>query len=68
MNKGLRTQYPYYIGSADGKHYVVSDDIDELPAFCTPAPLNFPLGDRQREVMAQQGLEVRELYLKGDKA
>jgi hypothetical protein len=52
----------WFIGSADGKNYVISNDVGKLPKGARPAPLTgFPTS-QQRQAITKHGGHVDIIY------
>jgi hypothetical protein len=49
----------FYIASADGKHYVVTNDLDKVPVGATPVPIHALPTLGQYDVLAKQGAVVK---------
>ncbi len=55
----------YWIGTVDGKNWIISHDKMDLPAGARPAPINSELTDARLERLIPQGGTV--VVIKGDK-
>lgn len=47
-----------WIGSTDGKNYVISPNRADLPANCTPAPIHNPPTQHQLDILTRNGGSV----------